>query len=115
MKKIIVTLILSLFVSSQVYAHPPSDIKLTYVPKTKILTAIIMHNVKDLKKHFINKVDISINGKEVIGHAISRQDDLMTQTVSYLIPDAKPGDALSVEAYCNLSGKLSAEIKTKKE
>jgi len=114
MKKIAIFLISCLFICSTAYAHPPSDIKLTYVPKTKILTAIIMHNVKDLKKHFINKVDVSINGKEVIGHAISQQDNLMTQTVSYLIPDASPGDALSVEAYCNLSGKLSAEIKTQK-
>ncbi len=100
--------------SSTAYAHPPSDIKLTYVPKTKILTAVITHNVKDVKKHFINKVNVSINGKEAISHTISQQDNLMTQTVSYLIPDAKPGDALSAEAYCNLSGKLSKEIKTQK-
>ena len=114
MKKIMAVLVLNLFICSAVYAHPPSDIKLTYVSKTKILTAIIMHNVRDVKKHLINKVDISINGKEVISHVISQQDNLMTQTVSYLIPDAKPGDALSVEAYCNLSGKLSKEIKTQK-
>jgi len=114
MKKIIAVLVLSLFVCSLAYAHPPSDIKLTYAPKTKILTAIIMHNVKDVKKHLINKVDVSINGREVISHAISQQDNLMTQTVSYLLPDAKPGDALSVEAYCNLSGKLLKEIKTPK-
>ena len=114
MRKIAIILVLSLFICSAAYAHPPSDIKLTYVPKTKILTAIIMHNVKDVKKHFIYKVDVSINGKEVISHAISQQDNLMTQTVSYLLPDAKPGDALSVEAYCNLSGKLLREIKTQK-
>ena len=100
--------------SSTAYAHPPSDIKITYNPKTKILTAVIMHNVSDVKKHFIYKVITGLNGKEIINHAISKQDNKTDQTVSYLIPDAKPGDALSVEAYCNLSGKLSKEIKTAK-
>jgi len=100
--------------SSTAYAHPPSDIKIKYNPKTKILTAVIMHNVSDVKKHFIKKVDVGLNGKEIISHAISRQDSRTDQTVSYLLPDARPGDVLSVEAYCNLSGKLLKEMKTPK-
>ncbi len=100
--------------SSTAHAHPPSDIKITYNPKTKILTAVIAHKVSDVKKHFINKVDVGLNGREVISHAISKQDNKANQTVSYLMPDASPGDVLSVEAYCNLSGKLSREIKTQK-
>ena len=111
MKKIITFLIGSFIICSTAYAHPPSDIKITYSPKTKILTAIIMHNVNDVKKHFIYKVDTALNGKEIITQGISRQDNNANQTVSYLIPDAKPGDVLSVEAYCNLSGKLAKEIK----
>jgi len=111
MKKITVLLILSFFICSIAYAHPPSDIKITYDPGTRILEAVIMHNVSDVKKHFIYKVDVGLNGKEIISQAISRQDDNLTQTVSYLIPDAKSGDALSVEGYCNLSGSLTKEIK----
>ncbi len=111
MKKIIMFLILSFFVSSAAYAHPPSDIKITYDSKTKILTALITHNVSDIKKHYINKVDVGLNGKEIISHAISQQDNNISQTVSYLIPDAKVGDNLSVEAYCSISGKLEKEMK----
>ncbi len=111
MKKIIMFLILSFFVSSAAYAHPPSDIKITYDSKTKILTALITHNVSDIKKHYINKVDVGLNGKEIISHAISQQDNNISQTVSYLIPDAKVGDNLSVGAYCSISGKLEKEIK----
>ncbi|MDP2921026.1 MAG: hypothetical protein Q8O12_01470 [Candidatus Omnitrophota bacterium] len=114
MKKITVFLILSFFMCSLAYAHPPSDIKLTFDSKTKILKAVIMHNVSDVKKHFINKVDVGLNGKEIIEHSISRQDNNISQTVSYLIPDAKPGDKLSVEGYCNISGKLQKEIKVTK-
>ncbi|OGX20718.1 MAG: hypothetical protein A3K54_04735 [Omnitrophica WOR_2 bacterium RBG_13_44_8] len=98
-------------VYSLAYAHPPSDIKITYDAKTKILTAVIYHNVSNPANHHIGKVDIGLNGKEVVEHKISRQDNNTTQTVSYLIPDTKAGDTLSVEAYCSISGKLEKEIK----
>ena len=111
MKKIALFLILSFFICSVAYAHPPSDIKIIYDSGTKTLKTVIMHNVSDVKKHFINKVDIGLNGKEIISHAISQQDNNASQTVSYLIPDAKSGDALSVEGYCSLSGSLTKEIK----
>ncbi len=114
MKKIFIVIVLSFFICPLAYAHPPSDIKITYDAKTKILRAVIMHKVNDAKKHFINKVDVGLNGREIISHAISQQDNNISQTVSYLVPDAKAGDKLSVEAYCSISGKLEKEIKVAK-
>ena len=114
MKKIALFLILSFFICSVVYAHPPSDIKITYDSNAKVLKAVIMHNVSDVKKHFIYKVDTALNGKEIINQAISQQDNNVSQTVSYLIPDVNAGDLLSVEGYCNLSGSLKKEIKVSK-
>jgi hypothetical protein len=93
------------------YAHPPSDIIITFDAKTKILNAVIMHKVSNPENHFIKKIDTALNGQEIIEHKISRQDNNVSQTVSYLIPDAKTGDILSVEAYCSISGKLQKEIK----
>jgi hypothetical protein len=100
--------------SSTAYAHPPSDIKITFDTNTRILKAVITHNVSDVKKHFINKVEVELNGREIINHAISQQDNKNTQTVSYLIPDVKAGDMLSVEGHCNISGKMKKEIKVAK-
>ncbi|MDD5565642.1 MAG: hypothetical protein PHG31_01955 [Candidatus Omnitrophica bacterium] len=100
-----------LFLSCAAYAHPPYDIKITFDPQTKILRALIMHNVSNPLNHYIKKVDIGLNGKEVIEHIISRQDNNESQEVSYLIPDAKKGDVLSVEGYCSISGKVKKEIK----
>ena len=113
MKRIPVFLITCFFVAvfSIAYAHPPSDIIITFDPKTKILNAVIMHNVSNPQNHFIKKVDVALNGKEIIEHKLSRQDNNVSQTVSYLIPDAKTGNILSVEAYCSISGKLKKEIK----
>jgi hypothetical protein len=95
------------------YAHPPSDIIITFGPGTKILNAVIMHSVSNPQNHYINKVDIALNGQEIIEHKISRQDNNTSQSVSYLIPDAKAGDRLSVEGYCSISGKLKKEITVK--
>jgi desulfoferrodoxin (superoxide reductase-like protein) len=72
-----------------------------------------MHNTSNPESHYINKVDIVLNGKEIIEHEISRQDNNTSQAVSYLIPDAKTGDKLSLEAYCSISGELRKEIEVK--
>lgn len=93
------------------YAHPPSDIIITFDPKTKILNAVIMHNVSNPQNHYIKKVDIALNGQEIIEHKISIQDNNTTQTVSYIIPEAKIADSISLEAYCSISGSLQKEIK----
>ena len=117
MKRIGLFLILSIFLIavSSAYAHPPSDIKITFDSKTKMLKAVIMHNTSNPLNHYINKVDIGLNGKGIIEHAISREDNNESQTVSYLIPDVRDGDVLSVEGYCSISGKLKKEITVKLE
>ncbi len=104
--------VLVLFVlAGVVYAHPPQDIVITFDPAAKMVTAVITHGVSNPASHYIAKVDVDLNGKEIISQAISRQDNNTNQTVKYYIPDAKAGDTLSVEAYCSISGKLAKEIK----
>ena len=46
MKRIAAFLIVFIFMAaiSTAYAHPPSDIKITFDAKTKILQAVVMHN-----------------------------------------------------------------------
>ncbi|MFH1283331.1 MAG: hypothetical protein ABII27_06680 [bacterium] len=97
-------------VVSQLQAHPPSDIKITFDTETKMLDAVISHAVSNPIKHFIKKVDVGLNGMEIISQSISREDNNDTQTVRYLIPDAKVGDEISVEGYCSISGKLTKKI-----
>jgi len=111
MKKLIFFFLFFSFLSSFSYAHPPSDIIITYDSQSKVLKAEIVHNVSNPQTHYISKVNISLNGKEIIEHKISSQDNNLKQTVSYLIPDAKKGDILGVEAYCSISGKLTKEIR----
>ena len=83
--------------------------------KTKILQAVILHNTNNPDRHYVKKVDVALNGKEIIEHSISREDNNQSQTVAYLTPDVKDNDVLSVEGYCSLSGKLKKEITVKIE
>lgn len=111
MKKCILILSFLCFtLSAQALAHPPSDIRITFDPSSKILTAVIVHGTSNPRGHYIKKVDVGLNAKEIIEQSISRQDNNQTQAVSYLIPDAKSGDRLSVEGYCSISGTLKKEI-----
>ena len=98
---------------SVIYAHPPSDIKITFDPRTKMLQAVIMHNVSNPLKHYIKKADIALNGDEIAEIGFLKQDNNQSQLVSYSIPAAKDGDVISVEGYCSISGKLKEEITIK--
>lgn len=111
MRKITAILIGLFLFSATVYAHPPQEIQVAYDAKTKMLSAVIVHNVSNPATHFIKHVDIALNGKEIIKQEVSRQDNNVSQSVIYVIPDARTGDVISVEGYCSISGKLSKEIK----
>lgn len=112
MRKLSWSVILTLLIfSSTAYAHPPRDIVITFDPETKILHAVIMHDVANPLNHYIKKVDVGLNGKDIIEHTLSRQDNVDSQTVDYLISDVKNGDVLSVEGHCSITGQLKKEIK----
>ncbi|HOW36540.1 MAG TPA: hypothetical protein PL155_09030 [Candidatus Omnitrophota bacterium] len=117
MKKLTAFLIFLIFLCavSTAYAHPPSEIKITFDPNTKILTAVIMHSVSNPLSHYIGKVDIGLNGTEIASLNFSRQENNQSQTVTYTMPDVKKSDVIFVEGYCNISGKLKKEITVEKE
>lgn len=100
-----------LIFSANICAHPPKDIKISFNPQTKMLTAIIFHDVLLPKQHYIKTVTVEINTKKVLQHTLSEEESLITETVSYRLPDVKSGDTVSVEAECSISGKLKKDIK----
>ena len=110
MKKIVILLIFSFFFISLAYAHPPQDIKITFNKENKTLTAVIKHVTSNPKTHYIQKVDIGLNGKEIDDIKLLAQDNSTTQTITYVFTNIKSQDVISVEAYCNLFGKLQKQI-----
>lgn len=112
MRKIISGLVVIVFlaVAQLAYAHPPSTIKITFDEATKTLTAVIMHSTSNPAKHYISKVDIGLNGKEIKEITLSNQETNASQTITYVLPEAKAGDVISVEGYCSLRGTLTKKI-----
>jgi len=110
-RAIAIALLFTVVLCSAAFAHPPKDIKITFNLESKEVTAVIIHPVSNPEKHYIKKVNIAINGKEVFENTLTRQDNNNDQTVIYALADMKAGDMISVEGYCNLSGKLLKEIK----
>ena len=110
MRKVYLLLITLVFCST-IYAHPPSEIAATYNSNTEAVQAIITHPVNDPESHFIEKVEILLNGEKIIEDEFIRQENKDNQTIYYTInADVRSGDKILVVAYCSISGKSEQEI-----
>jgi len=112
MKKMFFMLVIFLFTIVQVsYAHPPSSVEVNFAPESKQLIISISHKVRNTARHFINKIEVLLNGQQIIVHKVSKQSSSATEKVSYVIPDAMEGDLITVKASCNIAGIRKGEIK----
>ena len=112
MKRAIIFAILFLAVAiSASYAHAPSNIKISFDRNTKVLQVVIMHSVNDPLKHYVKKVDVRLNKRGIISQIIPEQDNSESQALTYIIPGAKIGDLISVEASCSDTGRFEKEYK----
>ncbi len=113
MKKITMLFALLFLVCFTVSAHPPSDIIITFDLVNSTVTAKIMHDVKDVKDHYIAQAVITVNGKKAITQSCTTQTSNESQTLVYVIPGLKVGDVVSVDADCVKFGDLTKEATVK--
>ena len=109
LKFILLVCVFSL-ITGAAYAHPPSDIQISFDPKTKMLSAVVIHNTSNPASHYIKKVDLGLNGKEVKELDFSKQENNLSQSFIYSLDNVKSKDVISVEGYCSISGKLKKEL-----
>jgi desulfoferrodoxin (superoxide reductase-like protein) len=100
-----------LLISQAAYAHPPSEIQLSYDKYSKTVKIKIDHPVTNTRTHFISEVKMFLNGEQVLDHKFKMQENEASHFLSYAIPDAENGDIVRVEAYCNSFGKKFGEVK----
>jgi len=81
------------------------------VSTKKSIASLILHDVKNPREHFIKEVDVKLNGSPIITQKLTVQDTNNTETVAYVIPDAKIGDTITIKAECSISGKLEKSLK----
>jgi len=85
-------------------AHPADSLVMS-IDSNGLLSIQIYHPVKDHAKHYINKVTVELNGKEIIQQSFKSQTDKTVQELIYKIIDAKENDKITLTAYCNITGK----------
>lgn len=104
-------LALAILLSSlTLFAHPASNVEVSYDVETQILNVSFEHKVKDADDHFIFEIKVYNGKKEIITQEISRQETLEGGSFQYKLIDVKPGDKLKVRTNCNKTGKKSATI-----
>ena len=116
MKKIIIILAL-LVIAGIAFAHPPKDVVLSYDPATKMMTAIVTHDitaskVSDATKHFVKELSVKINGKDVSVVNYKYQQFGEGESIVFKL-DLKAGDKVSVTAKCSLAGEKTSEFVVK--
>jgi len=112
MRKIPVILCLGIMVlpASLLYAHSPQKVVLSYDQNARSLTVDVAHSVADPASHFVDRIEISQNGKMIVQKEPPRQDAKGMSEV-YPLTDVKSGDIVKVTAFCNKGGKESGQIR----
>lgn len=87
-------------------AHAPSDMSISYNELSKQLNVVITHPVPNPNTHYIQEVQLKINGKIVSDVRYTGQPSPDKFTYTYpLLPN--PGDAIEATAYCSIAGSTS--------
>lgn len=108
----IVALIVGIVVLAPIVpmAHPADEMMLDYDRDACLLTIKIVHDSQDFNRHFIEKVWVSVNKKEIIRQCFSSQDDGGGLTLQYKIFNLKNGDIITVECRCNIYGRQTVSL-----
>lgn len=110
MKKILSMLLLVGFGIASM-ANPPKKVTLSYDKETGKVKVVAEHKVKDVKKHYISKAFVMVNGEEVKVVEFDEQSSLTSSELFIDLPDVKSGDIVKIKAKCNKGGARAAEIK----
>jgi hypothetical protein len=92
-------------------ASPPKKVNLTYNKDTNELSIQALHKTKDVNKHYIKALKISVNGTEREIVELDKQSNAVETLYNYKIGELKSGDVVRVVAVCNKPGSKSAELK----
>ena len=107
----LVTVLLLVFIPFVLMAHPPKKFNVKYDKETKMLNICIPHSVKNVTKHYIESITISVNGDEIKVLEYKSQSSEASHDVEIELPELKNGDKVKVKAKCNKMGAKTTIIK----
>jgi outer membrane receptor for Fe3+-dicitrate len=112
-KLMVLSIMMLAGMAGSVQAHPSTSITVRYDAATAQVAVEAQHAVKDETTHYISKLTIQQNGKQIIVQDFSRQANKQAQRALYVIPGLTAGDELAVTTTCNKYG--TQTVKTKVE
>ncbi|MBS3749526.1 MAG: hypothetical protein KGY65_06385 [Candidatus Thermoplasmatota archaeon] len=95
--------------SMSVNAHSPSSMSLTYDKAGEMLTVDIMHQISNPSSHYVNTIEITINGVSEIEQSYTDQPS-SSFTYTYNDVSAEDGDVIEVTASCNQGGSITDQL-----
>ena len=98
------SLLFLLLSAGAVFATPPKDLKVAWNWDSRTLKVYTAHWTQDVRKHFVEKVEVFVDGKRVEGKTYQRQGDKNGTASSFKLPDLHSGAIVPVRAACNRKG-----------
>jgi len=99
-----------LCLAATAFAHPPKVMDVSYDEQTSTLTINITHTTTNRTYHFINRIDILVNGRLAEEKTFGSQTSNTMQTYVTRLKNVRSGDSIQVKAYCNRRGQKTASI-----
>ncbi len=98
--------------SSLSFAHPPRDVQLTYDGEAQVLKIRVNHVTPNTLKHYIRRVVIKLNDKEVNALNFPAQSSRQAHEIEVPL-ELKAGDTVTVSAVCNVAGSKEVSLQIK--
>lgn len=103
-RKMPALLCLVLLTGALLYGHPASDIRIDYNQKSHQLDIVVNHTSSSTESHFIDKIIVKLNDREIINQTFQSQETGRAQSVVYRVIDAKVEDKFEVITECSKGG-----------
>lgn len=105
----VLLLLLVLCLHPAVSAHPPSDMQIIANTDTDTIEVLLVHDVADAARHYVNTVSIVKNNEPVETVPYTSQPSAGTFTYQYSLP-LQEGDIITITARCNIGGSITREV-----
>jgi desulfoferrodoxin (superoxide reductase-like protein) len=111
MAGVVFSLLFLFSLAASALANEPQDIQLEWDAGNHTLAVSVAHRTHDAKRHYIRRIDVTVNGKRVESRSFEKQPD--NKGLFARIPlNHLPKDAIvTVKAYCNLGGAGKESLK----
>jgi hypothetical protein len=109
-RKLLLAAAMLFVVSTSILAHAPARIEMKFDRQTSVLEIKLHHPVRDVSKHYVARVTVSLNDEERIEQKLKKQSGQGEQVVLFKLVDANSGDKISAAGFCNISGRAGGEM-----